>query len=141
MDTARGKRKAELTLDIGWAGSLDPRFLALQGRLVLLKMRAHTRNSTKDLPLVEGDTPGKWICKGKANPSVIMTVLIKESDNKLRFLFSQNPFQLESQVANIKQSRSGSFDELDPLQKKTSPESAVSPGSAAQKKTFVSCRL
>ena len=68
------------------------------------------------MPLVEGDTPGLWICKGKAIP-IVMTVNLKESDNKLRFVFPKNPYLLESTVADYKRARSSAFKDgnaLDP---------------------------
>lgn len=89
-----------MTLDVPWPVSLDPQFRYLQNRLVLLKMKAYPKGSSRELPLVEGDSPGQWICKGKAVP-IVMTVNIKESDNKLRFVFPQNPYLLESRVAEI----------------------------------------
>ncbi len=120
-----------MTLDVGWAVSGDQQFLPLQNRLVLLKMKAYAKGSTRELPLVEGDTPGQWICKGKAFP-IVMTVNIKESDNKLRFIFPQNPFLLESRVAEINRSRSNNFKDANSLDTKTDPGSDAPPKPSAQ---------
>ena len=47
LEAARGRKKADLTLDVGWSVSLDPQFRYLQNRLVLLKMKAYAKGSTK----------------------------------------------------------------------------------------------
>ena len=116
VEAARGRKKADLTLDVPWAVSLDQQFRYLQNRLVLLKMKAYPKGSSRELPLVEGDSAGQWICKGKAVP-IVMTVNLKESDNKLRFVFPENPYLLESRVAEINRARSSTFKDgnaLDP---------------------------
>jgi GTPase-associated protein 1, N-terminal domain type 2/GTPase-associated protein 1, middle domain len=121
VNAARGRRQKDLTVDVGWAVSQDPQFLYLQNRLVLLKMKAYAKGTSGELPLVEGDTPGQWICKGKTTP-ILMTVDIKESDNKLRFVFPQNPYLLESRIAESNGARSNQFEDLNPLHRKNTPE-------------------
>jgi hypothetical protein len=115
VEAARGRRRPDLTLDVPWAVSLDQQFRYLQNRLVLLNMKAYPKGSSRELPLAEGDSPGQWICKGKAVP-IVMTVNLKESDNKLRFVFPQNPFLLESRVAENNRARSNTLKDgtLDP---------------------------
>jgi hypothetical protein len=96
----------------------------LQNRLVLLKLKAYPKGSARELPLVEGDSPGQWICKGKAIP-IVMTANLKESDNKLRFVFPRNPYLLESQVAEFNRERSA-FKEGSPLDPKDAARSDAS---------------
>jgi hypothetical protein len=126
----RANRKAAPKVDVAWDGSDKPQVLYLRGKLILSQMKARSRGSEKELKLVESETSGEWVCKGKTG-RIMMTTDIRESDNKLRFTFSQNRSYFESRLAAFDQAQSDGGEASDP----TAKDDKLKPDALKQQRT------
>ncbi len=112
----RASRKEAPKVDAVWDQSKNHKFDYLYAKIIVSKIKVRSKKSGHELRLVESDNPGEWICKGKTG-RIIMTTVIRESDSKLRFTFSQNAWQAESRLTAMDRSLSVNPEAAVPAQK------------------------